>query len=131
MTWRIIITGLVALLVAAAIFMAVGPWLKNGQDVARLPACPYLEQVEISSVPTEIVAAIGAYEAIRETLNRGSIEGIEAQADLIERTFATSAPGVAACAKRLSGEPDVESARRAFLRLNRLMGKHAAKLPHT
>lgn len=131
MGWRIIITGLVALLVAAAVFMAAGPWLKNEGETEQLPACPYLEQAEISSIPPEIVAAIGAYEAIRETLNRGSIEGIGAQADLIERTFATSAPGVAACAKRLSGEPDVESARRAFLRLNRLMGKHAAKLPRT
>ncbi len=130
MAWRIIIAGLVALLVAAAVFMAAGPWLKGGQETAKLPACPYLEQGEISSVPPEIVAAIGAYEAIRETLNRGSIEGIGVQAELIERTFESSEPGVAACAKRLSGEPDVESARRAFMRLNRLMGRHAAKLPH-
>lgn len=131
MAWKFLIAGLVTLLVAAAVFMAAGPWMKSAQEPEKLPACPYLEQAEISAVPPEVIAAIGSYEAIRETLNRGSIEGIGAQADVIERTFVTSAPGVAACAKRLSGEPDVESARRAFMRLNRLMAKHAAKLPRT
>ncbi|MGA0112073.1 MAG: hypothetical protein ACO3PN_08225, partial [Chthoniobacterales bacterium] len=44
------------------------------------------------------------------------------------RTFSPSPPDIAKCAKRLADEPDLESARRAFMRLNRLMEKHARRM---
>ncbi len=38
---------------------------------------------------------------------------------------------IASLAKRLAAEQDVESARRAFMRLHRLMQRHADKLPES
>ena len=109
--------------------MSLGPWMKGDAAPEKLPACPYLQIEEFAAVPPEVITASGAYEAIRETLSRGSIDGISAQVDVISRTFASSAPEIAKCAKRLAEEPDLESARRAFMRLNRLMEKHARKMP--
>lgn len=75
----------------------------------------------------EVIAAAGSYEAIRETLTRGSLDGVPVQADVIVRSFETGDPQIASCAKKLAGAPDIESARRAFLRLHRLMEKHARR----
>lgn len=127
MLGRIITIGLVVFLLVGTALMFLGPWLKRDALPDKLPACPYLQTRELGSVPPEVIAASGAYEAIRETLSRGSVDGISAQADVIARTFSTSAPEISKCAKRLGDEPDVESARRAFMRLNRLMEKHAGK----
>lgn len=129
MAWRLITAGLVLVLVIAGALMLSGPWLKKEEVPAKLPTCPYLQQGDLSSVSPEVVAAIGAYEAIRETLSRGSIEGVPQQAEVIARAFAPDEPKIASVAKRLAAEQDVESARRAFMRLNRLMEKHAQKLP--
>lgn len=126
---RVITVGVALLMLAGGALMFFGPWLKPEAAPEKMPACPYLAADDLSSVRPEVVAAIGAYEAIRETLGRGSIEGVPAQADVIARTFFAESPEIAGCAKRLAGEPDVESARRAFLRLNRLMEKHTAAAP--
>ena len=128
MLGRVITIGLVCFLIVGAALMLLGPWLKRDAVPEKLPACPYLQNEEFSSVPPEVIAAIGAYEVIRETLSRGSMDGVPAQADVITRTFASSAPDIAKCAKRLADEPDIESARRAFMRPNRLMEKHARKM---
>lgn len=124
--WLLAALVLLLLVTGAAIFS--GPWLRP-VGPASLPACPYLESREISSLPPEVAVVIGSYEAIRETLKRNSLEGVAAQAEAIAAAFAADRPVVAACAKRLAAERDVESARRAFLRLNRLMEKHARSLP--
>ncbi len=129
MLGRIITVGLIVFLLVGAALMFLGPWMKRDTAPEKLPVCPYLRSQEFGSVAPELIAASGAYEAIRETLSRGSIDGISAQAEVIARTFASSAPEIAKCAKRLAEEPDLESARRAFMRLNRLMDKHAAKMP--
>lgn len=130
MTGRIITAGLVLILLVGAALMVTGMWSKREATPEKLPACPFLQHGEISCVPPEVVAAIGAYEAIRETLGRGSTDGVSLQAAVIARTFSVSAPDIASCAKRLADEPDVESARRAFMQLNRLMEKHAPESPH-
>jgi len=124
---RILTIGLVCFLLAAGIAMFIGPMLKKA-PAGYLPACPYGTSVELSSLPPEIVAATGAYEAIRETLARGSIEGIAQQAAVIERTFVSTDPKIASLAKRLAAEQDLESAKRAFMRLHRLMEKNAGRL---
>jgi hypothetical protein len=82
-----------------------------------------------TELPTALVRSVGSYEAIRETLMRDSTEGIAEQTEVIIRAFDQSHPGIASVAKRLSSEQDVESARRAFMRLHRLMQRHADKLP--
>ena len=125
MAAKLLTAGLVLVLTVAGALMLIGPWLKTESGPAKLPACPYLQQGDLSSVSPEVVAAIGAYEAIRETLSRGSIEGVSQQAEVIARAFAPVDPKIASVAKRLAAERDVESARRAFMRLNRLMEKHA------
>ena len=124
--WLLAALALLLLVTGAAIFS--GPWLRPG-GAAALPACPYLESREISALPPEVAGVIGSYEAVRETLRRDSLEGVPAQAEAIAAAFATTHPGIASCAKRLAAEGDIESARRAFLRLNRLMEKHARSLP--
>lgn len=129
MTGRIITAGLVFFLLAGAALMVFGPWLEREAGPEKLPACPYLQRGDFASVEPEVIAAIGAYEAIRETLNRGSLDGVASQAELIARTFSSSRSDIASCAKRLADEPDLESARRAFMRLNRLMEKDAQKMP--
>ena len=128
MLGRVITIGLVCFLIVGAALMFLGPWMKRDAVPEKLPACPYLQNEDFASVPPEVIAAIGAYEVIRETLSRGLMDGIPAQADVIARTFSSSAPEIAKCAKRLADEPDIESARRAFMRLNRLMEKHARKI---
>lgn len=128
MAAKLLTAGLVLVLVVAGALMLFGPWLKTESSPAKLPACPYLQQGDLSSVSPEVVAAIGAYEAIRETLSRGSIEGVSQQAEVIARAFAPVDSKIASVAKRLAAEQDVESAKRAFMRLNRLMEKHA-RLP--
>lgn len=129
MTGRIFTAVLVLFLLAGAVLMVTGVWTKRQAEPEKLPACPYLQREEFSSVQPEVIAAIGAYEAIRETLSRGSIDGISTQAEVIARTFSSLESDIASCAKRLGDEPDLESARRAFMRLNRLMEKHARRLP--
>lgn len=124
---RIVTIGLVVFLIAGGALMFLGPWMKRDAAPEKLPPCPYLQGREFASVAPEIIAAAGAYEVIRETLSRGSIDGVPAQAEVIVRTFSTSAPDIAKCAKRLADEPDLESSRRAFMRLNRLMEKQARK----
>ena len=105
-----------------------GAWLHPEADDV-LPVCPYPQNHELAALPPEVVTATGAYEAIRETLMRDSLDGVEAQAGVIARAFAGQDQKIAAVAKRLAAEQDVESARRAFMRLHRLMERHAAKLP--
>ncbi|MGA1128950.1 MAG: hypothetical protein ACO3XN_02655, partial [Chthoniobacterales bacterium] len=128
MAGRLVTIGLVCFLLLGGALMLLGPWVKPDAAPDKLPACPYLQTGEFTTVPPELIAAIGAYEVIRETLGRGSIDGIAVQAGVIARTFSSSAPDIAKCAKRLADEPDLESARRAFMRLNRLMEKHARRM---
>jgi hypothetical protein len=125
---RVLIIGLVCFLLGAGGAMLLAPWV-NPQVDDDLPVCPYLETLELSQVPPQVVAAVGAYEAIRETLLRDSLDGVSAQAEVIARAFEGIDPKISSCAKRLADSPDVESARRAFMRLNRLMEKHAEKFP--
>jgi hypothetical protein len=125
---RLLTVGLVCFLLGTGAAMFFGPWLHEGAG-GELPACPYLAAGELSGLPPGVVAAAGAYEAIRETLARGSLDGVAEQADVIARAFGDSEPQISSCAKRLAGEQDVESARRAFLRLHRLMEKHARRTP--
>ncbi len=130
MSGRILTIGLVCFLLAAGVAMLLGPLLKQTPP-GSLPACPFTTSGEFSALPPETVAAAGAYEAIRETLARGSIAGIPQQAAVIERAFASSDPKIASLAKRLAAEQDVESAKRAFMRLHRLMEKNASRLSRT
>ncbi len=125
---KILTVGLVCFLTGAGIAMLLGPVLAPllGPD---LPPCPYLEKRGFAEVPPHVVTAIGAYEAIRETLLRDSLEGIAHQSAVIERSFAQDDQRIVSLAKRLGSEQDVESARRAFMRLHRLMQRHADKLP--
>jgi|SanBayMetagenome_1026888.scaffolds.fasta_scaffold38016_2 hypothetical protein len=125
---KLITIGLVCFLTGAGIAMLLGPALHPllGHD---LPPCPYLEKRGFAEVPPHVVTAIGAYEAIRETLLRESIEGIAQQAGVIERSFAEDDQRIVSLAKRLASEQDVESARRVFMRLHRLMQRHADSLP--
>ena len=127
---KILTVGLVCFLVGAAAAMLAGPWLAPppGDD---LPPCPYLEKHSFAEVPPYVVTTIGAYEAIRETLLRESLEGVGDQSTVIARAFAREDQRIASLAKRLADEQDVESARRAFRRLHRLMQKHADKLPES
>lgn len=127
MAAKLLTAGLILVLIVAGALMLLGPWLKSGSDPAKLPSCPYLQQGDLASLSPEVVAAIGAYEAIRETLSRGSIEGVSQQAEVIARAYGPVDPKIASVAKRLAAEQDIESARRAFMRLNRLMAKHARR----
>lgn len=124
---RFLLVGLVCFLFGAGAAMFFGPMLKPATTSA-LPPCPYAGEAGFSSLPPELVTATGAYEAIRETLGRDSLEGVGAQAEVIARTFAGKDGRISACAKRLAGEQDVESARRAFMRLHRLMQRDASRL---
>jgi len=127
---KVLTIGLVCFLTGAGIAMLLGPVL-HPLLVNDLPPSPYLEKRGFAEVPPNVVTAIGAYEAIRETLLRDSLEGVAHQAAVIERSFAGDDPRIVSLAKRLASEQDVESARRAFMRLHRLMQRHAAKLPET
>jgi hypothetical protein len=128
MLWRFVFVGLICFLLGTVVVMFVGP-LVHEDAHGDLPACPYLTAHDLAGLPPAVVTAAGAYEAIRETLARGSLAGVSSQAEVIARSFAGVEPQISSCAKRLAGEQDVESARRAFMRLNRLMEKHAQKLP--
>lgn len=130
MLGRFVTAGLVCFLLGAGAAMFIGPWINPEAD-GNLPVCPYLENGGFAEMPPQIVAAIGAYEAIRETLMRDSLDGVAAQAGVIARAFSEADPKMASVAKRLAAEQDVESARRAFMRLNRLMEKRAQSLPRT
>lgn len=124
---RLLIIGLICFLLGAGAAIFLAPLIHTQSD-ADLPACPYLETLELSQVPSQVVAAVGAYEAIRETLVRNSLDGVSTQADVIVRAFEGIDPKISSCAKRLADAPDVESARRAFMRMNRLMEKSAGTL---
>jgi hypothetical protein len=115
-------------LILAGAMMLLGPVLFP-QSLHELPPSPYVRERGFTELPTALVRSVGAYEAIRETLMRNSTEGIAEQTEVITRAFDQSHPGIASVAKRLSSEQDVESARRAFMRLHRLMQRHADKLP--
>jgi len=128
MAWRFLMFGLVCFLFGAGFAIFLGS-VGGAPRVDYLPACPYVNDAGFSGLPPQVVAAAGAYEAIRETLQRGSIEGVAAQAEVISRAFSQSDPKLASVAKRLAAEQDVESARRAFMRLHRLMEQHARHLP--
>lgn len=128
MAGKLLTIGLACFLLGAGAAMFIGPWLHPGAD-EDLPPCPYLESRGFAEVPAQVVTAIGAYEAIRETLLRDSLEGVSDQAEVIARAFAETDPKIASLAKRLAAEQDVESARRAFMRLHRLMQRHADRLP--
>lgn len=125
---KLLTAGLVCFLLGAGGAMFFAPYLHppTGPD---LPPCPHLEKRGFAELPPHVVTATGAYEAIRETLERGSLEGIAQQAAVIERSFAEDDSRIVSLAKRLAAEQDVESARRAFMRLHRLMQRHADKLP--
>lgn len=125
---RLLTVGLVCFLFGAGAAMFFGPWLRPA-TADDLPPCPYLERRGFADVPAPVVTAIGAYEAIRETLLRESLDGIADQSDVIVRAFADVDPRIVSLAKRLSAEQDVESARRTFMRLHRLMERHASRLP--
>lgn len=125
---RLLTVGLVCFLFGAGAAMFFGPWLRPALS-DDLPPSPYLERGGFADVPAPVVTAIGAYEAIRETLLRDSLEGIAHQSAVIERSFAQDDQRIVSLAKRLGSEQDVESARRAFMRLHRLMQRHADKLP--
>ena len=124
---KILTIGLVSFLILAGALMLLGPLLFP-QLSNNLPPSPYVRERGFTDLPTELVRSVGAYEAIRETLMRGSTEGIREQTEVITRAFDEIHPGIASVAKRLSSEQDVESARRAFMRLHRLMQRHADKL---
>jgi hypothetical protein len=128
MGWRLLTVGLICFLLGAGLAIVFGTFA-GGTGQANLPSCPHLAARDMVHLPAEVVAAAGAYEAIRETLQRDSIEGVSAQADVIARAFAGTDPKIASVAKRLGAELDVESARRAFRRLHRLMEQHARRLP--
>lgn len=125
---RLLTVGLVCFLFGAGAAMFFGPWLRPA-TADDLPPCPYLERRGFADVPAPVVTAIGAYEAIRETLLRESLDGIADQSDVIVRAFADVDPRIVSLAKRLAAEQDVESARRTFMRLHRLMERHASRLP--
>jgi len=127
MAGKIFTIGLICFLLGTAAAMFFGPWLvpSSGHD---LPPCPYLDKHGFAEVPSHIITAIGSYEAIRETLLRESLEGVAQQANLIARAFAEDDQRIASVAKRLAAEQDVESARRAFMRMHRLMQRQADKL---
>lgn len=124
---KILTIGLVSFLILAGAMMLLGPVLFP-QTPHELPPSPYVRERGFTELPTALVRSVGSYEAIRETLMRDSTEGVAEQTEVIIRAFDQSHPGIASVAKRLSSEKDVESARRAFMRLHRLMQKHADKL---
>lgn len=128
---RILTLGVALVMLVAGVLMLFGPWLKTETSADKLPVCPYLQSGDLSSLPPELVAATGAYEAIRETLSRRSIDGVSEQTEVIARAFASAHPEISAVAKRLGAEQDLESAKRAFMRLNRLMEKRAAASPRS
>lgn len=125
--WRVILAGFVLLLVVTCVAMFLGAWV-HPDDSGDLPSCPYIGGNELVGQSSNIMAAIGAYEAIRETLKRHSTEGLAAQTAVIEEALSTADPRIASCAKRLGAEKDIESARRAFMRMHRLMEKHVRAL---
>ena len=124
---KIITIGLVCFLLGAGAAMYFGPWLVPPPDDG-LPPSPYLEKRALAEIPPQVVTSIGAYEAIRETLLRESLEGVAEQSGVIARAFAGEDQRIVSLAKRLAAEQDVESARRALRRLHRLMRRHADKL---
>lgn len=124
---KIITIGLVCFLLGAGAAMFFGPWLVPPPDDG-LPPSPYLEKRALAEIPPQVVTSIGAYEAIRETLLRESLEGVAEQSGVIARAFAGEDQRIVSLAKRLAAEQDVESARRALRRLHRLMRRHADKL---
>ena len=125
---KILTAGLVCLLVLAGAAMILGPIIFPRAS-HNLPSCPYVRERGFAQLPAELVRAVGAYEAVRETLLRDSVEGIEDQTEAMARAFTEVNPAIASLAKRLGAERDIESARRAFMRLHRLMQRHADKLP--
>ena len=124
---KILTIGLVSFLILAGAMMLLGPILFPPPH--DLPPSPYVRERGFTELPAALVTSVGAYEAIRETLMRNSIDGIREQTEVIIRALDESHPGIASVAKRLSSEQDVESARRAFMRMHRLMQRHADKLP--
>ena len=125
---KILTIGLVSFLILAGAMMLLGPILFPPPP-HDLPPSPYVRKRGFTELPAALVTSVGAYEAIRETLMRNSTDGIGEQIKVIIRALDESHPGIVSVTKRLSSEQDVESARRAFMRLHRLMQRHADKLP--
>lgn len=124
---KILTVGLVFFLVLAGVLMVLGP-VFFPRPAHELPPSPYVRDRGFAGIPTSLVRSVGAYEAIRETLMRDSTEGIAEQTEVIARAFDKTNPGIVSLAKRLDSAQDVESARRAFLRMHRLMQRDADKL---
>lgn len=104
--------------------MFLAPLMNPGANEV-LPVCPYLVSQDVGKLSADLMTVVGAYEVIRETLARHSIEGVPAQAEVLVRVYSDKNPKMASLAKRLVAEKDAESARRTFMRLNRLMEKDA------
>lgn len=124
---KLITLGLVCFLLGAGVVLFFGPWLLPPSD-DELPSSPYLEKRALAQISPRVVTSIGAYEAIRESLRRESLEGVAERSEEIARAFAGEDQRIVSLAKRLAAEQDVESARRAFRRLHRLMRRHVDKL---
>lgn len=125
--WRGFLAGLVLLLATTGVAMFFGAW--QGANNEDLQPYPYTEGRDISLLPGKTQSALADCEVIRKTLNRHSTEGLAMRTDAIAEAFFTDDPRIASCAKRLGAEKDVESARRAFMRMNRLVQKHIRSLP--
>lgn len=125
--WRLLLGGFVLLLAVTSIALFFGVWI-HPDDSADLPPCPYSSDSEILSKLPGIIPAIGAYEVIREKLQHRSTADLEPQTVVIAQALSSADPRIASCAKRLGAEKDVESARRVFMRLHRLMEKHTRAL---
>lgn len=124
---KILTIGLVVFLALAGAVMLLGPMFVS-RPAHDLPPSPHMRERGFADVPAPLVSAVGAYEAIRETLMRGSTDGIAEQTEVIARVFGETHPGIVSVAKRLNSAQDIESARRAFMRLHRLMQRHADKM---
>ena len=95
---RFLTVGLECLFIGAGAAKFFGPLLKPSAD-ENLPVSPYMAQGEFAALPPEVVTAVGAYEAIRETLMRDSLEGVAGQSEIIARIFASYDQRIASLAK--------------------------------
>lgn len=123
---KLITLGLVCFLLGAGVVL----FLARGCSLPRTTGCllPLPRKTRLGPNFPRVVTSIGAYEAIRESLRHESLEGVAEQSEEIARAFAGEDQRIVSLAKRLAAEQDVESARRAFRRLHRLMRRHADKL---
>ncbi len=116
---RLLLSAMTVLIVGAAVLMLAAS-LGAGRDQV-LPACP------LASGETRAEVVCASYEAIRSSLQQGSLGGVPEAAERIAQAFAKDEPRITATARRLELASDVESARRALLRLHRLLQRYAGK----